>query len=50
VIEEELAVPVMLLEGDYCDFRSYNTLQMRTKLETFAEIVKTRKAAGEGNA
>lgn len=44
VIEAELAIPVMLLEGDYCDFRSYNTQQMRTKLETFAEIVKTRKS------
>jgi benzoyl-CoA reductase/2-hydroxyglutaryl-CoA dehydratase subunit BcrC/BadD/HgdB len=48
VIEEELAIPVMLLEGDYCDFRSYNTLQMRTKLETFAEILKTRKAVRQG--
>ncbi len=47
VIEKELGVRVLLLEGDYCDFRSYNTQQMRTKLETFAEIVKADRAAKE---
>jgi len=49
VIEKELGVRVLLLEGDYCDFRSYNTQQMRTKLETFAEMVKSDKAARERN-
>ncbi|MBN2239484.1 MAG: 2-hydroxyacyl-CoA dehydratase [Dehalococcoidales bacterium] len=43
MIEEELGVPVLLLEGDYCDFRSYTTPQMRTRLETFAEMVKNNK-------
>jgi hypothetical protein len=45
MIEEELGIRVLLLEGDYCDFRSYNTQNMRTKLETFAEIVKAENAA-----
>lgn len=39
-IEKEMGIPVLLLEGDYCDFRSYTTRTMRTKLETFADIVK----------
>jgi benzoyl-CoA reductase/2-hydroxyglutaryl-CoA dehydratase subunit BcrC/BadD/HgdB len=47
VIEEELGVPVLLLEGDYCDFRSYTSQQMRTRLETFAEMVKNNKSARE---
>jgi benzoyl-CoA reductase/2-hydroxyglutaryl-CoA dehydratase subunit BcrC/BadD/HgdB len=40
-IEAETGLPVLLLDGDYCDFRNYNTQQMRTKLETFAEMVKS---------
>lgn len=47
VIEEEQGIPVLLLDGDYCDFRSYNVQQMRTRLETFAEMVKSNKAARE---
>jgi hypothetical protein len=47
IIEEELGIPVLSLEGDYCDFRSYNIQQMRTRLETFAEMVKSGKAARE---
>ena len=49
IIEKELNVPVLSLEGDYCDFRSYNTQQMRTRLETFAEMVKSNSAARERN-
>jgi hypothetical protein len=49
IIEEELGIPVLNLEGDYCDFRSYNIQQMRTRLETFAEMVKSDKAARERN-
>jgi len=47
IIEEELGIPVLNLEGDYCDFRSYNIQQMRTRLETFAEMVKSGKASRE---
>jgi len=49
MIEKELGVPVMLLDGDYCDFRDYNMPQMRTRAETFAEIVMAAKKA-KGNA
>ena len=49
IIEEELGIPVLNLEGDYCDFRSYNIQQMRTRLETFAEMVKFGKATRERN-
>ncbi|MBN1190911.1 MAG: 2-hydroxyacyl-CoA dehydratase [Dehalococcoidales bacterium] len=47
VIEKEMGIPVLLLDGDYCDFRSYNTQQMSTRLETFAEMIKNDKAARE---
>ena len=47
LIEKELGIPVLLLEGDYCDFRSRNTDQMRIKLETFAEIVKSTKTGAK---
>lgn len=47
VIENEFGIPVLLLEGDYCDFRSYNIEQMRTRLETFAEMVKSSQPVKE---
>jgi benzoyl-CoA reductase/2-hydroxyglutaryl-CoA dehydratase subunit BcrC/BadD/HgdB len=43
VIEKEFNIPVLLLEGDYCDFRSRSTRDMLVKLETFAEIIKSSK-------
>ena len=46
LIEAELNMPVLLLEGDYCDFRSYTTKQMSTKIETFAEMVKAANTGG----
>jgi hypothetical protein len=49
IIENELGIPVLLLEGDYCDFRSHNVQQMRTRLETFAEMVKSSHAMKEMN-
>jgi benzoyl-CoA reductase/2-hydroxyglutaryl-CoA dehydratase subunit BcrC/BadD/HgdB len=45
LVERELGVPVMLLDGDYCDFRDYNMPQMRTRVETFAQIVRDAKQA-----
>ena len=47
IIEEELGIPVLSLEGDYCDYRSYNVQQMRTRLETFAEMMKSNRATRE---
>jgi benzoyl-CoA reductase/2-hydroxyglutaryl-CoA dehydratase subunit BcrC/BadD/HgdB len=41
-IEREMKIPVLLLEGDYCDFRSRGADTMTTKLETFAEIIKSK--------
>jgi hypothetical protein len=49
IIENEFGVPVLLLEGDYCDSRSYNIQQMRTRLETFADMVKSSHAVKERN-
>jgi len=43
VIEKDLGIPVLLMDGDFCDFRDYNVEQMRTRVETFAQIVKSRK-------
>jgi benzoyl-CoA reductase/2-hydroxyglutaryl-CoA dehydratase subunit BcrC/BadD/HgdB len=43
LIEKEFDIPVLLLEGDYCDFRSRSTSDMLVKLETFAEMVKSSK-------
>ena len=45
VIEKGLGIPVLLLEGDYCDSRSYTAEQMRTRVETFAEIVKAGRVS-----
>jgi len=43
IIESELGIPVLQLEGDYCDFRTYSTEQMIPKIETFAEILRDNK-------
>ena len=40
VVEEELGIPVLIIEGDYVDSRNFNEQQVRTRFETFAEIVK----------
>jgi len=49
VIEQDLAIPVLIYEGDYCDTRDYNAKQARIKLETFAQIVKTSKVSRKGS-
>ncbi len=49
VIEQDLDIPVLIFEGDYCDTRDYNAKQSRTKLETFAQIVKTAKVSRKDN-
>ena len=45
VMEEELGIPTLIIEGDYVDSRDYNEQQVRTRLETFAEIVKAGQSA-----
>ncbi len=42
-IQEELGIPCIVLEGDSYDTRNYNAQQLRTRLESFAEIVKMNK-------
>ena len=44
VVEEELGIPVLIIEGDYVDSRNFNEQQVQTRLETFAEIVKNSRA------
>lgn len=39
-VMEELGIPVLMLEGDYVDIRGFNAEQMRTRLETFVELVR----------
>jgi hypothetical protein len=36
--------PVMVLEGEFYDTRNYSAEQMRTRVETFARMLKERKA------
>ncbi|HEY48774.1 MAG TPA: 2-hydroxyacyl-CoA dehydratase [Dehalococcoidia bacterium] len=45
MIEKELGIPVLVLEGDCYDTRNYSAGQLRTRVETFAELVKAHKAA-----
>ena len=45
VIEKELGVPVLVLEGDAYDTRNYSAGQLRTRVETFAELLRADKAA-----
>jgi hypothetical protein len=44
-IEKELGVPVLVLEGDCYDTRNYSAGQLRTRVETFAELLRAAKAA-----
>ena len=42
-LKKELRVPIVVLEGDIYDARFYNRQQMRTRVESFAEMLKTHK-------
>lgn len=42
-MQDALGIPVLSLEYDLYDKRSYGTEQLRTRLETFAELVKATK-------
>lgn len=44
-IMEKEGIPVLVLECDYYDSRDYSAQQLRTRVETFAEMLKARKAA-----
>ena len=44
-IFENMGIPVLILEGDYVDIRGFNAEQVKTRLETFVEIVRDSRAA-----
>ncbi|MFH1026331.1 MAG: 2-hydroxyacyl-CoA dehydratase family protein, partial [Nitrospirota bacterium] len=43
-LKDRLGIPVLVLEGDAYDTRNYSAGQLRTRVETFAELLKMRKA------
>jgi len=45
MIEKEMGIPVLVLEWDCYDTRNYSAGQLRTRVETFAELVKAHKAS-----
>jgi benzoyl-CoA reductase/2-hydroxyglutaryl-CoA dehydratase subunit BcrC/BadD/HgdB len=44
-LEEKTGLPVLSLEIDDFDSRSYSAASLRTKVETFANILKEKKAS-----
>ena len=44
-IEENTGIPTLSLENDIYDTRSYSAAAMRTRVETFAEMLRTKKAS-----
>ncbi|MBW1839556.1 MAG: 2-hydroxyacyl-CoA dehydratase [Deltaproteobacteria bacterium] len=42
-LKKELKVPIIVVEGDIYDSRFYNRQQMKTRVESFAEMFKTNK-------
>jgi benzoyl-CoA reductase/2-hydroxyglutaryl-CoA dehydratase subunit BcrC/BadD/HgdB len=44
-INEKIGIPFLSLENDIYDTRSYSPTALRTKVETFAEMLKARKAS-----
>ena len=42
-LKKELDVPIVVVEGDIYDARFYNRQQIRTRVESFSEMLKTRK-------
>jgi len=45
VVEDETGIPVLSLEVDIYDSRYYSPSSLRTRVETFADILRSRKAA-----
>ena len=43
-VEDELGIPVLALEGDVWDTRDYSTEALRIRVETFAEMLRAKKA------
>ena len=49
-IEEHTGLPTLSLENDIYDTRSYSEAAMRTRVETFAEMLKDRKRSGSSSS
>ena len=47
LVEEKTGKPTLSLEMDYYDSRSYSAASMRTRVETFAEMLRARKVSSE---
>lgn len=43
-IQSEFEIPVLVLEAYFYDSRCYNTEQLKTRIEAFAEVLKAKKA------
>ncbi len=46
-LEKETGIPVLSLEMDMYDSRSYSAAALRTRVETFAEMLRARKASAK---
>ncbi|MDY6881565.1 MAG: 2-hydroxyacyl-CoA dehydratase family protein [Thermodesulfobacteriota bacterium] len=44
-IEKKVGIPVLALEGDFFDSRDYSVQALRTRVETFAELLRANKKA-----
>lgn len=44
-LREKLDIPILVVEGDSYDTRNYSAGQLRTRIESFAEILKMKNAA-----
>jgi len=47
MVEERTGKPTLSLEMDYYDSRSYSAAALRTRVETFAEILRARKTSAK---
>jgi len=43
-LQKRLDIPVLVVEGDSWDSRNYSAGQLRTRVESFAEVLKMKKA------
>ena len=43
-LQKRMDIPVLVVEGDSWDSRNYSAGQLRTRVESFAEVLKMKKA------
>lgn len=44
-VEKQTGIPVLSLEMDVYDSRTYSAAALRTRVETFADMLRARKAS-----